>query len=161
MNQRCLEVSNYLRCLDSSLRIGWLNTFNRPVKSIHDRFSLLHPWHLSEIDLPPHHSVDSIQKVIQGDRNFRGKLASKACTSKYLWGYDCEFNSDIQKDHLFPYSLGGPTVNGNMLGLCRYHNMVKSSDVHCYPWEDFGVWAEPWLDLQIDKLRTLIFDMYG
>lgn len=44
---------------------------------------------------------------------------------------------------MFPYSLGGQTVAENRITLCQWHNRLKGSDVHLYPWElPLGSWVE-------------------
>lgn len=72
------------------------------------------------------------------------------CQSEILWGYKCELEGEIEVDHLFPYSLGGPSNGSNKLHLCRLHNRLKSSDIHFYPWEK----GEPaWLEVVLGKIR--------
>lgn len=161
MKSRIESAANYLQVLEKSLLDGWLTLFNTPPKTIFEQMVLLNPLHLAELDLPEYTNVEMIQNSIQGSRSFPSTIVSNSCQSILLWGYKCELNGDLQQDHLFPYSLGGPTLPANRIFLCRYHNMVKSSDIHSYPWELIDQWAKPWLAGQINKLYKEIFKLYG
>jgi hypothetical protein len=161
MTARTKSAADYLKALESSLRQGWLKSFNGGAKTIFEQLALLHPEHLAELDLPSHRNVESLQRLLQGARAFATPLGGNCCQSRLLWGYNCELNGEIQQDHLFPYSLGGPTLAQNRVFLCKYHNMVKSSDIHCYPWEAVDEWAKPWLTAQINRLNKDIYAVYG
>lgn len=161
MKFRTDSAAQYLKVLKSSLQIGWVESFKCEHKSEFEQLALLHPYHLADLDLPRHLTVESIQLSVQGTRAFGPSLAGLACQSPLLWDYECELNGEMHQDHLFPYSLGGPTLRTNRIYLCRYHNMVKSSDIHCYPWESFDRWAGPWLPRQIERLHKEIFSLYG
>ncbi len=86
------------------------------------------------------------KEELLGKRTFAMSMSSikPACQSKLIWGYSCPFygQDSIQIDHLFPYSLGGPTIPTNALYLCRRHNLGKSADVHLIPWEMGFSWAD-------------------
>ena len=77
--------------------------------------------------------------AVQGPRHFEDSESARfgQCQAHLLWGYACSLGgaNGIQFDHLFPRSLGGPTVVGNRLSLCRFHNAGKAGDVHFFPWE--------------------------
>ena len=161
MTSNYIAVANYLQALDRSLSIGWKEFYRQRSGSIYESLALLHPWHYDEIDLPEHLTQSSIQVNIQGNRNFKAGKIGSHCHSSLLWGYECELDVVLQMDHLFPYSLGGPTISGNMLTLCKYHNMVKSSDIHCYPWGQFDKWAIPWVVTQVEKIKNQVIDLYG
>ena len=161
MTVRTKSASDYLKALDKSLQQGWLKSFRGGAHTIFEQLALLHPEHLEELGLPSHWTVQSIQQSIQGVRSFASPVLNSACDAHLIWGYECELSGDIQQDHLFPYSLGGPTVARNRVFLCKYHNMVKSSDIHCYPWESVDKWAKPWLAGQILRLHTEFFGVYG
>ena len=72
-----------------------------------------------------------------GEDTFDPLRFSEPCESARLWGYPCPFEgAQSAADHLYPKSLGGPTVAENRLTLCRWHNTAKSMDVHIFPWEE-------------------------
>lgn len=112
--------------------------------------SLVHPHHWSD--------TKKVSEVL-GQREFRvpNLVGTRYCAAADFWGVDCasrrRVDAEIVADHAWPYSLGGPTVVGNIRWLCRRHNAVKSSDVHLYPWED--LWPD-WLNQQLFKLSKLI-----
>lgn len=161
MSFRTNSTVRYLEALDKSLHMGWLESYKLQKKSRFVQLALLHPLHFQELDLPGHQTVKKIQEAIQGPRSFPTPLGGHSCDSSLLWGYECGLNAEIQQDHLFPYSLGGPTLQTNRIFLCSYHNMVKSSDIHCYPWESIDQWTRPWLERQIDKLYKEVFNQYS
>lgn len=161
MNIRTDSTIEYLKALEKSFQVGWSETFTIGEKTVFEKLALLHPLHIKELDLPSHQSVEKIQESFQGPRRFSKPLGGNSCQSALLWGYDCELKGELQQDHLFPYSLGGPTFQTNRIFLCNYHNMVKSSDIHCYPWDSIDSWTEPWLDSQIDRLNREIFKLYS
>jgi len=96
---------------------------------------------------------------VLGPREFRvpNLVGTRYCAAADYWGVECasqrRLDAEIVADHAWPYSLGGPTVVGNIRWLCRRHNSVKSSDVHLYPWE--GLWPD-WLNEQLAKLAAFI-----
>lgn len=62
--------------------------------------------------------------------------------------YECVIGEDcagpVQVDHIRPWAAGGITCLVNLMGLCRYHNMVKSGYwrdrdgyVHYRPWAGY------------------------
>lgn len=106
----------------------------------------------------PVHFRDRVsQNVIQGVRKFASEscLSTMQCQSSKIWGYACESVNDgnqLVADHYYPYSLGGPTTAANKLYLCRFHNELKTCDIHIFPWEN----GEPsWLRSQIDRINYL------
>ena len=160
MNDRYVSASNYLLSLEESLNKGWEQYYRENPEASHSKLALLHPDHIKELDLPAHLTPEKIQVSIQGRRAFSSGVSGK-CQSSLLWGYECELNGDIEQDHLFPYSLGGPTLGNNRVLLCRYHNMVKASDIHCFPWESSNHWISPWVDTQVDKLFREVFNIHA
>jgi hypothetical protein len=79
--------------------------------------------------------------------------------SKIISDYECIFNEhrkfrngNVVGDHLWPYSLGGPTnsradLTSNRLLLCNSCNTSKSNSIFHYNWEEHG-----WL---FDRLGTI------
>lgn len=161
MSERYESTKEYLLSLEKSLQLGWLGFYNKHSNSIYDKLALIHPDHYEEINLDDHLLNGAAQKKIQGSRSFSASSSMETCSSSLLWDYDCHLNGDIQQDHLFPYSLGGPTIAKNRIYLCCYHNMVKSSDVHCFPWEAVEQWVTPWIDKQIENMGKDIFSIYS
>ena len=95
--------------------------------------------------------------TIRGARRFLTDTGQQhaTCMADQIWLSCCplEMPEVVHSDHLFPYSLGGPTVAANQLFLCPVHNRSKTNDVHLFPWER----GEPiWLAEQIGRIRRLI-----
>lgn len=161
LNYRYKMASQYLGYLQDSLQLGWKaycdSSSEQPLRML----ALLHPEHISNLDLPSHKNVSQITQDVQGPRSFPSGIAAEKCKAHLIWGYNCSLDGELQQDHLFPYSLGGPTYGGNRITLCRYHNMVKSNDIHCFPWEGFDTWIAPWLENQVRKLRSKVFELYS
>lgn len=161
MNQRYQTARKFLVTLESTLKLGWQKSAGRPELGFLEKLALLHPEHFNSLDLPNHTNTKTLQTSIQGNRRFASQQSNVLCQSMLIWGYECPIETDLQQDHLFPYSLGGPTVGTNRIWLCRYHNMVKTSDIHCFPWEELEQRCGPWLDNQIDKMRQKVFKLYN
>ena len=48
---------------------------------------------------------------VRGPRLYGLKAGSEdSCKSELVFGYPCPFEEELHVDHLFPWSLGGPTV---------------------------------------------------
>jgi 5-methylcytosine-specific restriction endonuclease McrA len=76
------------------------------------------------------------------------------CQSDFIWGYECPFvSSNIHCDHLFPWSLGGPTVPENAIWLCDRHNQAKGSDWHLTV---SPVRRLQWFDRTLQNVNTLV-----
>ena len=115
---------------------------------------MVHPDFIRSIHLPSHVNHDALIRDIQGYRSF--KQENGKCQSKLIWGYECPIHSLLcHGDHLFPYSMGGPTISANKLLLCRYHNMVKATDIHLFPWEEKEN-RLIWLDSHIKNIANRI-----
>ena len=99
-----------------------------------------------------HLGADARQSI-QGPRRFphTADQRAKACMAEQIWFSACPLENaeDVHSDHVFPYSLGGPTVAANQLFLCPVHNRAKAGDIHLFPWER----GEPsWLAGQVDRI---------
>ena len=63
----------------------------------------------------------------------------------------CLFNScrnirgKCQADHLWPHSLGGPSIFDNRILLCRYHNVAKSNSIVDAFWKSYPIWLNDYL----------------
>ena len=114
---------------------------------------LVHPRLLqSELDKHPvfFGQKKEILNEIYGPHTFASRNTSNLkCQAQQIWGYECTFESPIEKDHFFPYSKGGPTLQENLLFLCKTHNRMKGSDIHLYSWSK----GKPiWFDELLDKI---------
>ena len=91
--------------------------------------ALIHPFQIEQVFRDP--------TDLRGERQFSGvaPLFSQTCEAARFWGYDCRDCENLQADHDWPYSLGGPTASDNLTWLCRTHNQSKGGDIHCWPWE--------------------------
>lgn len=97
----------------------------------------------------------------RGPRRFPETNDSLPCRAVRIWGYECDLESQrTQRDHVFPFSAGGPTEARNLIPLCRWHNQVKGSDVHVFPWtEGIPAWMHDHLKriaLRREVLRRTI-----
>lgn len=147
----------YIDKLNNNLSLGWESVYKKFINGELDyveKTTMLHPDFIKSIHLPKYISHQNLIAQIQGERTF--KKENGDCQSELLWGYRCPFEVNLcHGDHLFPYSLGGPTIAGNKLLLCYYHNMVKGIDIHFFPWED-SVNRLSWLDNHINNLANKI-----
>ena len=162
-NPRNKEAYKYLKALEQAMQVDWHTTVARyeSSKDLYIGLSLLHPCYLEGVGCSEKEAKSLIERV-QGQRAFVGSGAGKPCRSELLWGYECPLSSDeMQLDHLFPYSLGGPTIGANAIPLCRIHNLMKSSDIHCFPWECADTRLSPWLDNQIKKVQDALTPYLG
>jgi hypothetical protein len=115
------------------------------------KLTLIHPLFIKSIHLPEHITHEMLIRQIQGNRSFVRENGK--CQAKLIWGYECNTEYEFcHGDHLFPFSLGGPTISGNKLLLCNYHNMVKGTDIHLLPWEDENRFL--WIDEHLSNLKN-------
>jgi hypothetical protein len=138
---------DYLEALARTFQSDWLDLYQQYKEGqlpLTDAMALAHPENYPEL----HDGID-----IRGERAFPPLRHPHGlrCESALIWGYTCGLDpaGALAADHLFPWAMGGPTVATNQVMLCRYHNLVKTSDVHVYPWER----GEPqWLREVVDTL---------
>jgi hypothetical protein len=80
------------------------------------------------------------------DGRFNDITNNENCQSFKVLGYECPWNKDVEirgnleNDHYWPASLGGPTDNHNRLPLCRIHNEAKSNAISNYDWGNIPKW---------------------
>jgi hypothetical protein len=81
----------------------------------------------------------------------------QVCQSNAVWGYDCSIDDGmLVADHLYPFSAGGPTESRNLVWLCKWHNSVKSSDIHLVDWEAVDCrWVDD-LIIRVGRRRELL-----
>jgi hypothetical protein len=133
------EYLSYLQELETG-NVSWkdgLNQYEAGSLSFAKAMTLINP-----------RFCPAISTNVQGVRRFLEEpgFSSMKCQSDILWGYDCPIGSRaLHADHLFPYTLGGPTIGANKIYLCSDHNSMKSCDLHFYSWES----KAEWLDAQI------------
>jgi hypothetical protein len=151
------STKTYIDKLRANLSIGWnsiYKMYNNNELNYIDKVTMIHPDFIKSIHLPNYITHGMLIAEIQGERLFRKE--SGKCQSELIWGYECPLPPTLcSGDHLFPYSLGGPSIAGNKLLLCRYHNMIKGTDIHLFPWEDH-LNRLRWVDSQIDALARRI-----
>ena len=148
-----------MESLAGYLSRDWLDsyhTFASGGMRIWEKFALIHPLHAGE-----HKDITlrkEAWKAVQGPSSFAPKRSAVVeCQAVVVWGYQCPVTGEnMEQDHLFPHSLGGITCDRNQIWLCRYHNMLKGNDVHCYPWEESARWAS-WLDDYIETVHSKVF----
>jgi hypothetical protein len=153
VKNRIISSKKYLRNVYIKAKKEWDEIYRNYVNnslSTEEKLAIVHPINYRE-------KLDKSE--ILRKRNFAQEPVSQSmeCQSKVIWGYKCDIqnqlSNDIQADHLFPYSLGGPTLPSNKIHLCSEHNYLKGSDVHFFPWEE----GEPeWLDGTISNINDKI-----
>lgn len=153
LGKRIESAEKYLSHLEYSLRTDWTHQYKAYLEgelSSEESLSLIHPLHYNDIT-----DVGDIR----GARSFTKEPSSNTikCECDIIWGYDCPMSlrelSAIQADHLFPYSLGGPTVSGNKIHLCEVHNRSKGADFHLLPWGHLNF---NWVDETIHRIYRLL-----
>lgn len=164
----------YLEYLKDFKKKGWINSLKDVLSNNSDdieniiisKLVLLNPLFYDELILhskSTHINKQEKIKKIQGRRIFKDiNFGPIKCESKFFWGYECPFDDENKViDHSFPYSLGGPTNNAfNRRVLCKWHNSVKSNDIHNYPWEKLFKdylylkknQQKHWIDIQVEKM---------
>lgn len=138
---RQAQVLTYLRLLPNVRQGSWLAALEA-AESLPARLLLLHPiWLEGTVD----------RSRVQGPSAFSPPKVQSRCKADALWGYDCPLAHErVQSDHVFPYSLGGPTLGANRLSLCAVHNGWKGADLGNFPWE---VGEPDWLADQLATIR--------
>ena len=80
---------------------------------------------------------------------FKPRVTSERCKiNELIQGVKCPYQSSFEKsvaDHLWPHSLGGPTIPLNKLTLCSQCNTQKSNSPLLFP----GRNVPRWLRLQV------------
>jgi len=80
-----------------------------------------------------------------------GELEVFNCEFEKISGIKCPWNpnpNDIEKDHWWPKSLGGPFSGHNLLGLCRIHNLAKGNGLRGFNWSE----KSQWLDSRLSEI---------
>ena len=147
----------YLAALEEFMNAEWNSVY---VRLINGQLSI--PQKLAAINPMLYDGIIQ-QHEICGLRTYSSSVmsAGQSCMSWKMWGYKCPFHSPVlEADHLFPYSLGGPTDPRNLVLLCKYHNRVKAADIHLYPWEGG---CSPWVVEMAERIKSfrdsrLLFD---
>ena len=77
------------------------------------------------------------------------QLTSKCSIGNILGidGLECPYIRQIQQDHFWPYSLGGPTVKENRIHLCQECNGAKSNSPFLFKSEETPRWLKKKLEL--------------
>ena len=86
--------------------------------------------------------------------NFSSNISKKhSCKYNLISdnGEKCIFNNyteirgKCQADHIWPHSLGGPSIMENRLILCSYHNCSKSNSIFNKFWLSYPIWLNQYL----------------
>lgn len=152
IRKRIETAERYLELIDMGFAGSWHDAYRDVLVSgdLVLGLALVHPEHWTDY---------AAEHAILGPRKFRAPTltGTRNCAASEYWGVQCPSTGrgsvEIVADHAWPFSLGGPTVVGNIRWLCRRHNAVKSSDVHFYPWE--GLWPG-WLSDQLGKVARAV-----
>jgi hypothetical protein len=133
LQRRINTACAYVSALENSFQNNWLEQYELYLQGklrLPEIVALVHAHHYEHLDL---------NSIVRGPRHFAKEVGmdNVKCRAEVLWGYTCGRTLEIAiaADHLFPYSLGGPTLGSNKIHLCALHNQMKSNDVHLYPWE--------------------------
>ena len=131
----------------------WLEAFNKINMDSIDGpnlpfvLSLIHPDFYCRRGETFHESLPWRKKS-----NFTAGIRNTAlCSIGKLTKVDCLFNEfpemrgKVEADHIWPNSLGGPSILDNRLLLCKYHNGMKSNDISNFTWEDTPSWVGRYL----------------
>lgn len=159
LDLRIGRAHEYLCALAASFERPWAEAV-RQARAGEDWLPLLalaHPDHYKECEryLREYH----VQRIcpVRGARSFEMEvgLDTLACAAERIWGYACPIarSDKPAADHLFPFSLGGPTLASNKVHLCRWHNQIKAADIHVYPWE---LGQPPWLDDVLKRISRFM-----
>ena len=150
LEMRAQEARRYISTLRESRGQDWRQLHLTLVDScLADRLVLLHPEWLRDIGVSRHR----LKQILGERRNFDRMHMSQGCQAQLLWGYNCNERNYLQVDHLWPYSLGGPTRAGNAIMLCRDHNALKGVDIHVFPWHVQESTVTLWLETQLSLYR--------
>jgi len=153
MNESLIEkrleyAHRYLKFDALTRDLGWhdsVQEFNlNPEFKLPEFLVLIHPRFMENLALD--------KKIVLGGDFPQNTTKGQKCRSKDVWGYECPYrNALIHVDHSFPRSRGGATHPLNAMYLCDHHNLMKSSDVHLYPWENLELNRE-WIDRIFEKI---------
>jgi hypothetical protein len=108
-------------------------------------------------------SGDSIrqQLPIGADQDFHtGINDSSPCEWKEVEGVACFFERGrssgerCQADHMWPLSLGGPSIRENRRVLCAYHNLTKGNSITHFNWSYIPSWL-PRMIRDIERLKFI------
>ncbi|MDH5401957.1 MAG: HNH endonuclease [Candidatus Heimdallarchaeota archaeon] len=150
---------NYIKQLNNLPVENWENLYNKFNKNKNDLVSLMiliHPENYNHLIKIPGISDP------RGNRYFDNTVFSidrnqNKCDSIKIFGYICPLkNSDENKiniDHLWPFSLGGPTEVSNGIFLCKIHNNFKHNDIHNI--DENLLLNFTWLEELLSKIKNL------
>ena len=135
----------FVKTNDDLKRNYWIELYLRiPNSSIQKTkpgiaLSLIHPYF-------PDVSLDSRSGFV--------RLMSEKCElSKLVIGADCK-NTAKEKDHIWPHSLGGGTIDANRADLCERCNRGKGATIVGYfPWSNN---TPDWVIQKINSIRNNI-----
>lgn len=153
LKNRIERGEEYLLALEKFQSWKWseiLAEYRKRMLTVPEAMVLVHPDYYKDREA-------RVGQSIRGPRSFSAIASQHAadCMANQIWLSACPLkNPDVvHSDHLFPYSLGGPTIAANRLLLCPVHNRSKAGDIHLFPWER----GEPsWLTIQVERIGKLL-----
>ena len=80
-----------------------------------------------------------------------GEFEVPNCQFEKISGIECPWNpnpENMERDHWWPKSLGGPYSGHNLLGLCKVHNLAKGNGIRGYDWSE----KPQWLDSRLKEI---------
>ncbi len=123
---RYATVSEYVTFLFNTEGRKWSDLYDMEDElTFPERLVLIHPrWY------NPNTKITNCG--VRGRRRRDLKLTGQEpCDSIKNWDYECPFDKPkIMCDHIFPWSLGGPSLPNNTAYLCQFHNLLKGPDIH-------------------------------
>ena len=124
--QQYADIFKYLTFLSETKGNVWRELYDaQDGLTFPERLVLIHPrWY------NPNKKARNCR--VRGRRGRVVKLTGREpCESIKFWKYQCPFDDpDIKIDHVFPWSLGGPSIPSNSAYLCEHHNLLKGPDIH-------------------------------
>jgi hypothetical protein len=150
---RISTAEEYLIAYEKLSQESWLGLYVRYSNgelTLPQSFVLVHPQYYEDVE-----QKNGVQ--IRGKRQFEPDVSrySLSCMAAEVLLTECLLNTYemVESDHLFPYSLGGPTLPENQIFLCPSHNLMKLAGIHLFRWEQ----GEPgWLDPAIKRIYRLL-----
>ena len=86
------------------------------------------------------------------NKNQSGSQITVGKTDQFFNSYT-EIRGKCQADHIWPHSLGGPSIKENRLFLCSYHNCSKSNSIFNKFWLSYPIWLNQYLEKILNQKR--------
>jgi len=82
------------------------------------------------------------------DAAWKKHSSRQHCQSEMTFGVECPFQDrtvrhpELEADHVWPKSLGGPWEASNRMWLCPLHNQMKGNCIFHYSWSQYPAWLD-------------------